>query len=796
MGHVDYTGGGPLNLFGKAFRKANFEWTHELCRADTDGDGESNGQELGDPCCLWKTGKVPMRQWGLSHPGESHSTTGMNFSYYNSCVKKTGNDDFWSFYFANADDKSTPPFKRVGVDVHEWIQLRLRAYHKHGLNYFNPVASLLNDKGPLMRSTKELFTALLTMTVLYIVLVLAFRHAMCCCICRACGDPGDRCIRATTCLREEDNGGTNLENETIVRSKRTLAVVGRGSGSGSGSSTKETDHEMKGGCRYWCGGGLSGYDHMKLMVVAFVYTDWMSGLLHVVLDNPVMNTWPGIGPEARAFQGHHFDPTGVARGPILDMVREDHSVVFIVMIVLAVLRPSSPGLLNFGLHFSWMSHLMMASHRWSHTHPKYLSWMTIKMQQFGILMTTRHHSKHHASYDCNFCIFSGLMNPLLNRLVYVVHWRSPLWFFLLVFFIASPAIFTNKSIRQWITRLPGRCLWCSRRKRGSSSSSTSVSAANISANSSTLPSSTMIVFPSEISSLHITYNSVRVTTKRSRKFSGVVACTIGSAITLSMAWMMMFEITAPLLLCAHIACMTTACLVLSTIAVTSYSFASIVGGGGGDRRENQSGGGGGGVGGGGEGCLGRYGGEKASVRKVHRALNMLSVLFLAGGLMFIFLHVVLRHEKMIRYRSIHWWLALFVVTGIIVQATTGLLKYAALTGSRAGQMMNKFKWHGQLGWYVYLSMLLTINSGIVESTLFDQHVFYQMSMQSGLLIMALCSAHSLNRLPAFQIVLESPWKMLLREWLSVCPEFVDTFVTSPSCCKGLRRDIRGKKVSE
>ena len=410
MGHVDYTGGGPLNLFGKAFRKANFEWTHELCRADTDGDGESNGQELGDPCCLWKTGKVPMRQWGLSHPGESHSTTGMNFSYYNSCVKKTGNDDFWSFYFANADDKSTPPFKRVGVDVHEWIQLRLRAYHKHGLNYFNPVASLLNDKGPLMRSTKELFTALLTMTVLYIVLVLAFRHAMCCCICRACGDPGDRCIRATTCLREEDNGGTNLENETIVRSKRTLAVVGRGSGSGSGSSTKETDHEMKGGCRYWCGGGLSGYDHMKLMVVAFVYTDWMSGLLHVVLDNPVMNTWPGIGPEARAFQGHHFDPTGVARGPILDMVREDHSVVFIVMIVLAVLRPSSPGLLTFGLHFSWMSHLMMASHRWSHTHPKYLSWMTIKMQQFGILMTTRHHSKHHASYDCNFCIFSGLMN--------------------------------------------------------------------------------------------------------------------------------------------------------------------------------------------------------------------------------------------------------------------------------------------------------------------------------------------------------------------------------------------------
>ena len=71
-----------------------------------------------------------------------------------------------------------------------------------------------------------------------------------------------------------------------------------------------------------------------------------------------------IGPEALAFQGHHFDPTGVARGPILDMVREDHLLVFLVMTVFLVLRPTSPGLLT-SLHFGWMSHFMMASHRWS-----------------------------------------------------------------------------------------------------------------------------------------------------------------------------------------------------------------------------------------------------------------------------------------------------------------------------------------------------------------------------------------------------------------------------------------------
>jgi hypothetical protein len=67
--------------------------------------------------------------------------------------------------------------------------------------------------------------------------------------------------------------------------------------------------------------GLGIATHIGLFLLAALYTDWMSGLLHVVLDNALLNTWPIIGPEARAFQSHHFDPTGVARGPILDMVR-------------------------------------------------------------------------------------------------------------------------------------------------------------------------------------------------------------------------------------------------------------------------------------------------------------------------------------------------------------------------------------------------------------------------------------------------------------------------------------------
>ena len=32
-------------------------WTTALCRSDSDGDGKTNGEELGDPFCIWERGK-------------------------------------------------------------------------------------------------------------------------------------------------------------------------------------------------------------------------------------------------------------------------------------------------------------------------------------------------------------------------------------------------------------------------------------------------------------------------------------------------------------------------------------------------------------------------------------------------------------------------------------------------------------------------------------------------------------------------------------------------------------------
>ncbi|CAI5718927.1 unnamed protein product [Hyaloperonospora brassicae] len=81
LGHVNTVGGGATNDFGDAFEAAGHEWTQELCQADSDSDGASNGQELGDPCCTWTaragfdSSSSPATLSSPTHPGVANSFT-------------------------------------------------------------------------------------------------------------------------------------------------------------------------------------------------------------------------------------------------------------------------------------------------------------------------------------------------------------------------------------------------------------------------------------------------------------------------------------------------------------------------------------------------------------------------------------------------------------------------------------------------------------------------------------------------------------------------------------------------
>ena len=68
VGHELVQGQGPLNPFGRNFKDAFYQWSTELCQMDSDGDGKTNGEELGDPNCEWARGQQPAMS-AVSHPG-------------------------------------------------------------------------------------------------------------------------------------------------------------------------------------------------------------------------------------------------------------------------------------------------------------------------------------------------------------------------------------------------------------------------------------------------------------------------------------------------------------------------------------------------------------------------------------------------------------------------------------------------------------------------------------------------------------------------------------------------------
>ncbi|XP_048245072.1 uncharacterized protein LOC124129019 [Haliotis rufescens] len=69
VGHKLMAGGGVRNTFGQDFADNGKEWTRALCEKDSDSDGLTNGQELGDPNCTWSQGMTNPTGSTLSHPG-------------------------------------------------------------------------------------------------------------------------------------------------------------------------------------------------------------------------------------------------------------------------------------------------------------------------------------------------------------------------------------------------------------------------------------------------------------------------------------------------------------------------------------------------------------------------------------------------------------------------------------------------------------------------------------------------------------------------------------------------------
>jgi hypothetical protein len=150
-----------------------------------------------------------------------------------------------------------------------------------------------------------------------------------------------------------------------------------------------------------------------MVVVCYFLTDLISGLLHVVLDNPRSLEVPPLRSLASGFQAHHENPQ-----TIFEMTLYNHLYVMHLPLTLffVVLLPFHGSLyyLSYVVMVA-MLHLMQMAHRWSHMPAEDVPVMVQRLQRAGLLLSyERHDVHHHPPYAKDFCIMTGMANPLLN----------------------------------------------------------------------------------------------------------------------------------------------------------------------------------------------------------------------------------------------------------------------------------------------------------------------------------------------------------------------------------------------
>lgn len=170
-----------------------------------------------------------------------------------------------------------------------------------------------------------------------------------------------------------------------------------------------------------------------MVVLCYFATDMISGLLHIILDNPRSLDIPFIKPLAEGFQGHHNDPDG-----IFEMGLYQHLYVMhlpLTLLFIAVLPLHTPLVYVAYLSMVAMLHLMQMSHRWAHVpDDKRSSFVTALQRARFIIPFANHDKHHHPPYERDFCIMSGWCNGPLNVMARAFGVRSHAW--MAVFLVA------------------------------------------------------------------------------------------------------------------------------------------------------------------------------------------------------------------------------------------------------------------------------------------------------------------------------------------------------------------------
>jgi len=153
--------------------------------------------------------------------------------------------------------------------------------------------------------------------------------------------------------------------------------------------------------------------------IAYVVTDFISGLVHMIMDNNT-NYSSIVGPFVATFHLHHHKLTYQNKHPIKIYFYESGHKFWLVIYLLLLFIIQCFINLSFCLNLclitiSLMSSLSELSHFWCHNSPQAKGVIGL-LQKYRILLSMNHHKFHHRDDNTHYAFLNGMTDPVLNVL--------------------------------------------------------------------------------------------------------------------------------------------------------------------------------------------------------------------------------------------------------------------------------------------------------------------------------------------------------------------------------------------
>ena len=158
-----------------------------------------------------------------------------------------------------------------------------------------------------------------------------------------------------------------------------------------------------------------------VLLMNFIYYDFFSGVLHIVLDNPNFIKIPLFDESCLEFQWHHHIPTDIISKSYFEVCGDLNAIIVISFVLLFNpfygLSPRTK--LAFGVVSAklLMAYFGQYCHRMSHTPTHKRPGYVIFLQDNGLMISAAQHGIHHQTYNDNFCIGSGIFNPFFTTVL-------------------------------------------------------------------------------------------------------------------------------------------------------------------------------------------------------------------------------------------------------------------------------------------------------------------------------------------------------------------------------------------